>query len=200
MNRTIARFALFGLACAISLAHLTAQGAPASQGAPDPWYSKQAKPKNIDEPKTFTGAFRIELPKNWQFAPGHTGTIFSVVEPTKRWETGGLITLEYMQLQLALEPALIPGVGERELNELKSRELRGKQFNGSVKNGPLGPIIFIQYDRPGMSGTDDHVVQYSIPIGTTMYRLICIAPTAQIEKYRPTFAHVAASFSPMKQG
>jgi hypothetical protein len=199
MNRTIARFALFGLACVIPLVHLAAQGTPA-QGAPDPWYSRQARPQNIDEPKTFTGAFRIELPKNWQFAPGHTGTIFSVVEGTKKWATGGLITLEYLRLQVELEPALIPGVGERELKELQSQELSGKRFSGSIKNGPAGPIIFIQYDRPGISGTDDHVVQYSIPIGTTMYRLICIAPTAEIEKYRPMFAHVAYSFSPMKQG
>lgn len=200
MNRTIARLALFGLACLIPLAHLAAQGPAAPQGAPDPWYSRQARPQNIDEPKTFTGAFRIELPKNWHFAPGHTGTIFSVVEHTKKWETAGLITLEYMRLQLSLEPALIPGVGERELKEVQSRELSGKQFSGSIKNGPLGPIIFIQYDRPGISGADDHVVQYSIPVGTTMYRLICIAPTAEIEKYRPMFAHVAYSFSPMKQG
>jgi hypothetical protein len=29
-----------------------------------------------------------------------------------------------------------------------------------------------------------------------MYRLICIAPSADIDKYRPIFAHAAASFTP----
>jgi len=48
------------------------------------------------------------------------------------------------------------------------------------------------------AGSDDHVAQYSIPIGTVMYRLVCIAPTAMIEKYRPLFSTVAASFKLIK--
>ena len=194
MNRTVARFALLGIACLIPMAQ------PAAQRAPDPWYGRQPKPQNFDEPKVFTGAFSIELPKNWNLAPGHTGTIFSIVERTKKWETGGLITLEYMRLQAPLEPSLIAGVGERELKEVQTRELSGKQFSNAVKVGPIGPIIFIQYDRPGISGSDDHVAQYSIPIGLVMYRLICIAPTSAIDRYRPIFAHVAASFAPAKPG
>jgi hypothetical protein len=194
MNRIIARLVLLGLATSIAVAD------PHAQGSADPWYGLQASPKNVDAPKVFTGAFQIALPKNWHMAPGHTGTIFSIVEDTKKWETGGLITLEYMRLQAPLEPSLIPAFGERELKEVALRELRGKQFNVAVKNGQLGPIILVQYDRPGISGTDDHVAQYSIPIGLVMYRLICVAPTASIEKYRPTFAHVAASFQPAKVG
>ena len=194
MNRTIARLALVGFASVVALAH------PNAQGSGDPWYSLQAKPQNLDEPKVFTGAFSIQLPKNWHLAPGHTGTIFSVVEHTKKWETGGLITLEYMRLQLPIEPALIAGVGDRELKEVQGRELSGKQFNGTVITAPTGPIFLIQYDRPGISGTDDHVAQYSIPIGLVMYRLICIAPTAGLQRYRPIFANVAASFKPVKGG
>jgi hypothetical protein len=195
MTRTFARFALLALTCLIPLAHPAAQ-----RGAADPWYGRQAKPQNFDAPKEFTDAFRIELPKNWQLAPGHTGTIFSVVEKTKKWETGGMISLEYQQLQAPLDPQLIATAVDRQLGEVKSRELRGKQFAGVVKSGALGPFIFIQYDRPGVSGKDDHVAQYEMPVGTTLYRLVCIAPTAQIETYRPMFAHVAASFTLMKTG
>ena len=194
MNRTAARFAFLAIASLIVIAN------PVAQGPSDPWYGLQTNPKNIDAPKVFTGVFQIALPKNWHMAPGHTGTIFSIVEDTKKWETGGLITLEYMRLQAPLEPALIAAFGERELKEVQNRELSGKQFNVAVKNGQLGPIILLQYDRPGISGTDDHVAQYSIPIGLVMYRLVCIAPTASVEKYRPMFAHVAASFQPAKAG
>lgn len=194
MNRTIARCVLLGLASLIVIAN------PHAQGASDPWYALQVNPKNVDQPRVFTGTFQIALPKNWHLAPGHTGTIFSIVEHTKKWETGGLITLEYMRLQAPLEPSLIAAFGERELKEVQNRELSGKQFGVAVKNGQLGPIILVQYDRPGISGTDDHVAQYSIPIGLVMYRLICIAPTASVEKYRPMFAHVAASFQPAKAG
>ncbi len=194
MNRTIAGVVLLGLASLATMAN------PHAQGSSDPWYGLQPNAKNIDQPKVFTGAFQIALPKNWHLAPGHTGTIFSLVEDTRKWETGGLITLEYMRLQAPLEPSLIAAFGERELKEVQNRELSGKQFNVAVKNGQLGPIILLQYDRPGISGTDDHVAQYSIPIGLVMYRLVCIAPTASVEKYRAMFAHVAASFQPAKAG
>ncbi len=194
MNRTITQFVLLGLVAVIAVAK------PAAQGSSDPWYGLQANAKNIDQPRVFTGTFQIALPKNWHMAPGHTGTIFSIVEDTKKWETGGFVTLEYMRLQAPLDPSVIAAFAERELKDVQNRELSGKQFGVAVKNGQLGPIILVQYDRPGISGTDDHVAQYSIPIGVVMYRLICIAPAASIEKYRPVFAHVAASFQPAKPG
>jgi hypothetical protein len=42
----------------------------------------------------------------------------------------------------------------------------------------------------------DRVVQYSIPAGAVMFRLICIAPEAQMSAYQAAFAHVAFSFKP----
>ena len=169
-----------------------------AQSTPDPWYARQVPPRNIDPPKVFTGAFSIELPRNWQLAPGHTGTLFSVVERTDRFQVAGLVTLEYHRLEIPLDPSLMGTVTERLLSEVRARELNGKQFTGTVKTGPLGPFVFIQYLRPGIAGRDDHVVQYSFPVGTTMYKLICIAPAASVEKYRQLFAHVAASFTPVK--
>ena len=194
MNRAVAAFFVLALTCVITTAH------PGAQGAPDPWYGLQARPQNVDEPKVFTGAFQIQLPKNWHLAPGYTGTIFSIVEDTRKWQTGGLITLEYQRLLAPLEPSMMATAGDRFLKDVQDRELSGKQFNVAVKNGSLGPVILIQYDRPGVSGTDDHVAQYSIPVGLVLYRLICVAPTASVEKYRPMFAHIAASFKPAKAG
>jgi hypothetical protein len=203
MIRTFARFVVVAIGCVIVAAR------PDAQAPANPWFGLQPNLKTIDQPKVFTGAFQIALPKNWHMAPGHTGTIFSVVEDTKKWETGGLITLEYMQLQGPFETPLIAGLsdkeliataGEVELKTVRDRELSGKQFSVSLVARNPRIVFFVQYDRPGISGTDDHVAQYSIPIGLVMYRLICIAPAASIEKYRPVFAHVAASFQPAKPG
>ena len=194
MNRPLARFGLSALGLLILLAR------PTAQATVDPWFGRQTKPQDFDAPKEFTGTFKIELPKNWQLAPGHTGTIFSLVEKTKKWETGGLITLEYQRLQAPLNPTLIAEAVERQLQEVQKREVSGRQWISGSKSAAFGPIIFMQYDRPGISGHDDHVAQYKMPIGLTMYRLICIAPTASIEKYRPIFAHVAASFALLKAG
>jgi len=182
-------------ACAGTIAYASVQ-----QSTTDLWYVRQLKPKDFDPPKVFTNAFSIELPKKWQLAPGHTGTIFSMVEPTKKWETGGLITLEYQRLQVPIQASFMKESSEQELKDVQVRDANGKQFGVEVLNAGPGAVFFIHYDRPGVSGTDDHVVQYEIPVGLTLYKLICIAPAASIEKYRPTFAHVAASFTPLKQG
>jgi hypothetical protein len=203
MNRKSARLCLLAFTCLIRFEYASAQETP------DPWYGRQVKPTNFDKPKFFTDAFSIELPKGWQVVPGHTGTLFSIVEKTRQSEGGALITLAYQRLQAPLDQELMAGASERELNALQARELSGKGFTSQVKNGPVGAFIVIHYDRPGLSGKDDHVVQYSVPAGTTLYRLICIAPAVaptspehdgHADKYRPVFAHVAASFAPVSSG
>ncbi|HTL46332.1 MAG TPA: hypothetical protein VL262_18490 [Vicinamibacterales bacterium] len=173
-----------------------AQQAP---GVTDPWFGRMSKPKDMDPPKTFANTFSIELPKDWQLAPGHTNTIFEVTEKTKRFLVGATIVLEYSQLQAAVDPSLLPTVGQVQLSELQKRELSGSKFTQQIKSAEGRQAIVIQYDRPGLSGGTDHVVQYSFPVGTTMYYLICISSADQIEKYRPVFAHAAASFTPLKK-
>jgi hypothetical protein len=154
-----------------------------------------AKPKDFDPPKSFS-SFQIELPKNWQLVPGHTNTVFLVAQKTGRSQTGAAIILEYMSLQTPVEPSFLPAVGAELLKDVQSRELRGSDFSQQALKGADGrSVIMIQYVRPSVSGGKDHVVQYSIPTGTTMYHLICIAPAAEIQKYRPVFAHTAASFA-----
>jgi hypothetical protein len=94
---------------------------------------------------------------------GHTGTIFASVEKTGRFESGALITVEYLQLQAPLEPALMAGASDRELKELQARELSGKGFTGAVAKGPPGQFIVTRYTRPGLSGTDDHAGRVFVP-------------------------------------
>ena len=115
--------------------------------------------KNVDPPRVFPGTFSIQLPKNWQLAPGHTGTVFTIVEKTGRLDVGALITLEYLRLQAPLDPALMAAASEWELREVQARELSGKNFTSEAKNAPAGPFVLTQYDRPGLLGSYDHVVQ-----------------------------------------
>ncbi|HEY3884306.1 MAG TPA: hypothetical protein VGL62_03810 [Vicinamibacterales bacterium] len=185
------------LLAAAALAALAGSAAAQQQSA-DPWYGRMAKPKDFDPPKVFANTFSIELPKDWQLAPGHTGTVFLVAEKTKRFEAGAVITLEYMRLQAPFDPSLLNALAPIELDDVRRRELAGQTFTLDHKMVGGRALIVIQYDRPGLAGAPDHVVQYSFPIGQTMYRLICIAPTAEIQKYRPIFAHAAASFTPLK--
>jgi hypothetical protein len=187
------RITLAAAVVAALAASAAAQTPPA-----DPWYGRMAKPKDFDPPKVFANAFSIELPKNWQLGPGHTGTVFLEVEKTKRFEPGAVITLEYMRLQAPFEPSLLSALAPIELDEVRRRELAGQTFTLEQKMVDGRAVIVIQYDRPGLAGASDHVVQYSFPVSQTMYRLICVAPTAEILKYQPIFAHAAASFMPLK--
>ena len=186
---------------ALTAAALLAAAVPAfaQQGVSDPWFGRIAKPKDVDPPKTFANTFSIELPKDWQLVSGHTNTVFLVAEKTKRFLPAAAIVLEYSQLQAAVDQSLLPTVGQIELADIQKRELSGSRFSQQIKTADGRQVIVIQYDRPGLSGATDHVVHYSFPVGTTMYHLICIAPTYQIEKYRPLFAHAAASFMPLQK-
>jgi hypothetical protein len=182
---------------AAALAALAGSGAAQEQSA-DPWYGRMAKPKDFDPPKVFANTFSIELPKDWQLVPGHTGTVFLAAEKTKRFEAGAAISLEYMRLQAPFDPSLLKALAPIELDDVRLRETAGQTFTMEDKMIDGRALILIQYDRPGLAGPPDHIVQYSLPVGQTMYRLVCIAPEAQIQKYRPIFAHVAASFTVSK--
>jgi hypothetical protein len=188
--------------CVLLIAACLMQAPPLqAQPRAEDWYGKMSKPKDFDAPKKFSGAFQIELPRDWQLVPGHTGTVFLVAEKTKRFQTGGAIILEYMSLQAPVEPSFLPSVGAELLKDVRARELGGSGFSQQVIRGADGrSIIMIQYDRPSLTGAKDQVVQYSMPIGTTMYHLICIAPVSEILKYRPIFAHTAASFASVSSG
>jgi hypothetical protein len=183
------------IACVLSIASLGA-----GQAGNNPFYGRMAKPKDFDPPKTFANAFSIELPKDWQLVPGHTGTVFLVAEKTKRFQSGAAIVLDYQGLNAPFDPTIIDAFARGVLQDVQSRELSGSSFSEQVLKLDKGPIILIQYDRPSLSGGKDHVTQYSVPTGTTLYHLVCIAPSDELDRWRPIFAHVAASFTILKRG
>jgi hypothetical protein len=109
--------------------------------------------------------------------------------------------LEQMRLQDSLLPKdLSDATLSFEAASTKERDPAGQNFEQAIKSVSDGRrFIFIQYLRPGLYGPD-RVTQYSVPAGLTLYRVICIAPESQIEKYKPTCAHVAESFRPTAAG
>ena len=52
------------------LAGVSAQSGAAS----DPWYRASPKPKDFVAAKLPWDTFTVDLPKDWQLAPGHDGT------------------------------------------------------------------------------------------------------------------------------
>lgn len=173
----------------------------AAQNPAESWYGRMgAKSKDFDPLKTYSGSFQIELPKEWQLVAGHSGTLFSAAEKTKRSQPAAAIVLEHRKLQAAIPADVLTTFGAELLKEVQTAESSGTGFSQqAVKVGDQA-FVLIQYDRPGVAGWQDHIVDYAFPVGTTLYHLICIAPKDVIDKYRPIFAYTAASFVPVKTG
>jgi hypothetical protein len=113
----------------LAAAMVVIAGSAAAQQQPaDEWYGRMAKPKDFDAPKSFGNTFKIELPKDWQLVPGHTGTVFLVAEKTKRFDAGGAIILEYMRLQAPVETSGLDAFAGIEFDDVRSRESAGSAF------------------------------------------------------------------------
>jgi hypothetical protein len=166
-----------------------------SQGAADPWFGRSVKPRDFEVPRLPWNTFTIELPKGWQLLPGHNGMLLTAAEKTRTEQPAAVIMLEQMRLQDSVLPKdLSDATLSFEAASTKERDPANQNFQQQIKTVPDGRrYIFIQYTRPGLYGPD-RVTQYSVPAGLTLYRVICIAPEAQIAKYQPTCAHVADSF------
>jgi len=169
-----------------------------AQGATDVWFRASAKPKDFRLAKLPWNAFSIELPKDWQLAPGHGGILLTAVEKTRGNQAAGAITLEQTRL---VEPLSVNDIDAAlaglEASAARQRDPAGDNFEQQVKEANGRRVVMVQYTRPGLNGPDK-VVMYAMPVGLVMYRLICVAPAALLaSKYQDTFAHVASTFKPL---
>ena len=186
---------LAAVLCLLDVRVALAQRAPSPSAPSDPWYGRSPNPKRFEAPKTPLGPFAIELPKDWQIVPGQGGIIFTAAEKTGNDLPAAALLVEHVQLRGTIE--VTPAIAENELASIREREPGGEGFAQQIKKTDGRAYIFIEFGRPGL-GRPDRVVQYSIPSGSVMYRLICIAPAVDlVRKYQQIFAHVAASFKPM---
>lgn len=176
---------------AFILVTLSLAGAEAQS---DPWYRLSAKPKDFVSTRPWN-TFTVDLPKDWQLAPGYSAMLLSAVEKTRGNQPAASIVVEQRSLVEPLTGQDVDeGLAELEVNDLKGRDPAGQDFKTEVKEVNGTRFVFVTYSRRGLNGMDS-VVQYTIPTGKVMYRLVCIAPAAQLaQRYQAIFAHVAASF------
>jgi hypothetical protein len=170
---------------------LLSGGAAVAQTAPDPWFMRSPRARDFEAPKMPLGGFTIELPKDWQLIPGFNTFLLIAAEKTRNNQPVASIVLERWQLADSLE--VNQAMADYLLAEyLKKREPTVQKFDQEVKDVGGRKFVLTRYSRAGLSGQDG-VVDYSIPIGSVLYRVTGIAPAAEIAKYQPIFAHVAFS-------
>lgn len=171
-------------------------GLSAAQAQSDPWYRLSARPRDFVAARPWN-TFTIELPKDWQLAPGYGPILLSAVEKTRGNQPAASIVIEHRSLAVPLTAQDVDeGLAGLEAHDAKVRDPAAQDFKQEVKEVNGVRFVFLTYSRRGLSGMDT-VIQYSVPSGNVMYRLVCIAPTAQLaQRYQAIFAHVAASFKP----
>lgn len=160
----------------------------------EPWYGRSPRPKDFVAAVMPWNSLALELPKDWQMVPGRGGILFVAAETTRNKRPGGAIVLEQRKLAFPLSNDDIDDeLAELEANETLTADPASSAVSHEVKDIDGRKFILVIHTRPGFAGTDT-VVQYSFVFGDLKFRVIGIAPTAQIDRYRPIFAHVAASF------
>lgn len=180
---------------AVAMVALLLVAPPALFAQGDPWFRQSSKPKDFAAAQLPWNNFSIDIPKNWVMAPGFGGVLLSTVERGKANQTLASISLEQTRLVVPLTATDVDAsLAELEGNLANTRDPSGSKFAHEVKEAGDRRFVFITYTRPGLNGPDS-VVLYVFPSGNIMYRLICIAPGAEVlPKYQTAFAHVAASF------
>jgi hypothetical protein len=169
-----------------------------SKPTPDPWFSRSSRANDFSAAKLPWKIFTIDQPDDWQIVPGFASTLLTFAE-RRSGQPAAAIVIEHTQNELPLLPSDVDArFAKNEADFLQRRDPGGKNFDAQVKNVNDQRFMLIQYSKPGFFGPPDHVAVYVFPAGKVMYRLICIAPEAQLAaRYQAICAHVAWSFKPV---
>jgi hypothetical protein len=180
----------------VSLLTVGLGGISAQQSAKaDPWFGPSPRPRDFRPAPLPWNTFSVDFPNGWELVRGYGIILVTATERMRGNVPGAAIVLEHNALVEPLGPQEIDSkLAEYELEDvIKVREPGGENFRSEAREVDKRRFGFIQYTRPGISGTD-RVSVYIMPEGRVMYRLICIAPEKELARYQPICAHVAASF------
>jgi hypothetical protein len=137
-------------------------------------------------------AFELEYPDTgaWKIVPSHPEAVLTMVDARNGVAS---IIVERLLLRAALTPEEIAQTGEDEAAGVRERTATAANVQQQVREGDGRTFITVQYAKPGATGPEQ-VVQYTFPVGTSLYRVICGAVQSEFPKYAPVFGHVAATF------
>lgn len=173
---------------------VTAAAALAAQAPPTPAPTEYGRAAKLDV-QAFDGPdkrIHLEYPKkDWELVPGGIATIASLVQ--KKGEAA--VVIEASRLNQPLSPDDITDLfGQLEGETVRDRQPSAVNIQPRVYGAGGRRFVLLTYERNGVAGPE-RVRQYSIPVGSELYRLICSAAPPQFARYETVFAHIAASFT-----
>ena len=157
----------------------------------DPWVSRSAKLQSRPQ-RSADAPLQVEVPtKDWMVLPTSGRLVLAAVSR----KGDAVVLIERTTLLQALEPAEITELfAQIENEEIRKQQPKAADFQWKVLDSGARRLVAIQYNRPGVLGNES-VRQYSVPVGTDLYRVVCISSAARFAAYDPVFSHVAASLT-----
>jgi hypothetical protein len=182
------RRVVFGIAVLIAIV-----GSPL--GAQLNVFKKGEKPAPYQTFKDAAGRFTVDYPAtNWRILPG-AGSL--LVGFTQR-DGEATVLVDYMRLRVSLAPHEIDNtMAELELETLKERQPAIKDVKATLVPDKSGPRVAITFSRTGPQGREQ-VVQYSVPSGDNLYRIVCSVRSDRAKNHQSTLAHIADSFKALR--
>jgi hypothetical protein len=164
--------------------------APATR-ATDPWITRTTRVQ-FQPQRAADAPVQLDLPKkDWMVLPS-SGSVLLVLASKKG---DAVVLVERSTLRQALEAADITDLfAQIETDAIKERQPKATDFQSKVLDAGDRRLVAVQYGRPGVLGSE-RVRQYSVAVGTQLYRVTCISSAAQFAAYDPVFSHIAASFT-----
>lgn len=139
------------------------------------------------------GRFSLEYPaRDWQVLPG-AGSVVATIA-VKSGEASAVIDVARMNQPLA-DAEINDLFAQLEAEDIAARHAGLSVTAETPTMAMVGTrrVVIIKYVRPGLRG-QEQVVQYTIPIGQDIYRLICTATSAAFPKYEPVFLRMIETF------
>ena len=178
--------AMLTASCLISQDELSASQRPRFLGGGD----KTVAYRTFRDP---AGRFDFEYPmKDWSPQSSVGGTL-AIVARNDREAT---VAIDYSRMALTRPPSSdtdYETLGEFEIQDLKERHPQTKDFTSEIVDTKGGRGVLIRYANVGTKGPE-RVMQYSIPVGLDLYRVIAIVPEVLLSKHEAVLMHMIKSF------
>jgi len=138
------------------------------------------------------GRFEFEYPtRDWRVLSSATANLAMLAR-----NDGATVAIDFSRMALArplTSDIAYSTLADVEIDSLKERQPQAKEFKSEIVETKAGRGALIRYASVGTKGPE-RVMQYSIPVGLDLYRVIAIVPEMLLSKHEPVLMHMIESF------
>ena len=135
-----------------------------------------------------SGLFELEYPeKDWKRLPSVGQNLVTFAR-----NDGPTFYVGHLKMSGPLDKAELENLPAVELSTLKDQQPKATGFKSDLVESKAGRGVLIRYSREGAG--PETVIQYSIAVGTELFRINGVIPDKQVAKYEPIVMYMIQSF------